>query len=416
MKGQRLAVEFSESSEPLSIGISGDALLTAAGADPAVTPSSIAARTLLFDLTNGTVTRARAQGAVNLQGGSSEGESGGFRMLSDLLDAAFDPNLGSLLNVEGEGAIHLTDQGMKSEGSRTFLDPNSDIVTLTGDEGRPASASWLGRRIQARQIEADRRHKTLSAKGGVRVSYEPQDAAASGQGPVEGVKPLPFFKTGETIYAMAGSLTFADQGKTARYRDRVRLWQGDNRLEASEIDVNETTGILEARGEVVTTFHQPPAAGQPVPANPSDEIMTVAASTMKYERQLGRILYAGRVLVTQGSMRVNSDSMVVTLAADGGSAERMEATGAVTMRDTGREGRGDKLIAEPKANTIRLMGIGREAVVQDESGQQVVRGISLTMDRTGDRILVESEIGGRTWITLKPRQKGAPGVGSVPHD
>ena len=416
MKGRRLAVEFTESSEPISIAISGDALLTAAGADPATTPSSIAARTLLFDLANGTVTRARAEGSVNLQGGSAAGDTGGFRMLSDLLDAAFDPNLGSLLNVEGEGAIHLTDQGMKSEGSRTFLDPNSDIVTLTGDEGRPASASWMGRRIQARQIEADRGRKTLSAKGGVRVSYEPQADAGAGQNPAQSVKPLPFFRTGETIYAMAGSLTFADQGRLARYRDRVRLWQADNRLEASEIDVNEGAGILEARGEVVSTFHQPPPANQAGVTNPSDEIITVAATTMKYERSSGRIVYSGRVLVTQGSLRVNSDSMVVTLAPDGGSADRMEATGSVTMRDRGREGHGDKLIGDPKTNTIRLMGTGREAVVQDESGQQVVRGVSLTMDRSGDRILVESEVGGRTWITLKPRQKGAPGVGSVPHD
>jgi lipopolysaccharide export system protein LptA len=88
----------------------------------------------------------------------------------------------------------------------------------------------------------------------------------------------------------------------------------------------------------------------------------------------------------------------------------MEAAGSVELRDQGRIGKGDKLVVDVAADTVTLSGSGREATVQDESGQQVVRGVSLTMDRSGDRILVESEVGGRTWINLKPRQKGAPAL------
>ena len=96
--------------------------------------------------------------------------------------------------------------------------------------------------------------------------------------------------------------------------------------------------------------------------------------------------------------------------------DRLEAIGNIEFRDSGRLGRGDRLVIELQENTMTLSGVGREATVQDEMGQQVVRGNSLTMDRAGDRILVESELGGRTWITLKPRQKGAPGVASDPQN
>ncbi|HEY3175735.1 MAG TPA: LptA/OstA family protein [Candidatus Polarisedimenticolia bacterium] len=416
MRGFSLAMQFGAGSEPTSIEVSGDALLTALDSARGDAPSSIAARTLRFDLTGGNLTRARAEGEVDLKGAPAEGESAGFRLLSDHLDAVFDPNLGTLTNLEGQGEIHLSDREMRSEGSHTVLDPNSDIVTLTGEQGKPASASWLKRKIQADRIEADRRQKTLSAKGGVRASYEPPRSDESVEGGSAG-QALPFFKEGETIYVMAGSLTFAEQGKLAHYRDRVRLWQGENRLEASEVDVNESEGTLEARGEVVNTFRQPAPANQARPSgNPSEQIVTVAASTMKYERGANCIAYGGRVLVTQGALRVTSDSMIVTLSADGGGAELMEAAGNVALSDSGRTGNGDRLIADPKADTLKLIGSGREASVQDSTGQQVVRGLALTMDRSGDRILVESEVGGRTWITLKPRQKGAPGVGPVPRD
>jgi lipopolysaccharide export system protein LptA len=90
----------------------------------------------------------------------------------------------------------------------------------------------------------------------------------------------------------------------------------------------------------------------------------------------------------------------------------MEAEGAVEVRDAGRVGRGDHLQLDLKADTLVLKGAGREATIQDEAARQVVRGRTLTMDRSGDRILVESEQGGRTWITLPPRQKGAPSPGA----
>lgn len=218
------------------------------------------------------------------------------------------------------------------------------------------------------------------------------------------------------IYAMAGSLTFTDQGRVAHYREKVRLWQGESRLEAFEIDVDESDGTLEARSDVVSTFRQPAPVDRPPPLNPSEQIVTVTATSMRYERDANRIVYAGRVLVTQGALRVTADSMIVTLSADGGAAELMEASGNVALVDPGRTGKCDRLIADPKADTLKLIGSGREATVQDSTGQQVVRGTALTMDRSGDRILVESEVGGRTWITLKPRQKGAPGVGPIPRN
>lgn len=419
MRGQRLAVVFNGAPEPATLEVSGQANLIASDVNGSGAPASIAAQTLTFDLIHGNLSHAHATGSVDLQGAPAAGQTIGFRLKSNELDAVVDPNLGSISNLEGVGEIHLTDQDMESQGSRTVLDPNSNIVTLTGRDGELANATWLERKIQAQRIEVDRKRKTLSARGGVRASYVPPPAQPGDE--AKEAQPLPFFRGGETIYAMAGSLTFADQGKVAHYRDRVRLWQGDNRVEASEVDLNETSGTLEARGDVISTFRQPPsqADGSPPAAaahNPSDDIVTVAAATMKYDRAANIVSYTGRVLVTQAGMRVTSDTQTVTLAAGGGSAERMEATGNVDMKEQDRTGRGDRLVVDLKTNTMKLFGIGREAIVQDESGQQVVRGSSLTMDRSGDKILVESQLGGRTWITLKPRQKGAPGLVSDPHN
>jgi len=418
MRGQRLAMLFDESQQPVSLEVSGEANLMASQLEKSGGPASIAAQTLQFEIRNGNLSRARAVGGVDLKGAPAEGQSTGFRLKSDDLEAILDPNLGSLQDLQGTGDIQLTDQGLESQGNSTRLDPNSDIVTLTGKEGRPATATWLGRKIQAQRIEADRRGKTLSARDGVRASYLPEAPASASTKDKEG-QTLPFFRTGETIHAMAGSLTFADEGKLAKYRDHVRIWQGDNRIEASEVDLNEATGTLEARRDVISTFRQQSTAAArppPAPSTPSDDIVTVSASAMTYDQTAGTILYAGHVLMTQGGTRITGEKMLVTLDTERRSATLVETTDKVEVRDGGRVGHGDKLVADLKANTLKLSGSGREASVQDETGQQFVRGSSLTIDRTGDRILVESEQGGRTWITLKPRQKGAPVVGADPRN
>src|SRR5262249_57538951 len=107
----------------------------------------------------------------------------------------------------GVGEMRVWEQDMERHGDRRVLEPNTVVVTLTGTEGEPANATWLGRKTQAARIDADRKRKTLLARGGVRASYLPPPAGAEEE---KGPSSLPFFKAGETIYAMAGSLTFAD--------------------------------------------------------------------------------------------------------------------------------------------------------------------------------------------------------------
>src|SRR6185503_18780308 len=186
---------------------------------------------------------------------------------------------------------------------------------------------------------------------------------------------LPFFHPGEMIHAVADRLTVSDEGRTARYEGHVRLWQGESRLEAGQVDVRESDGTLGAGGEVTTTFRQPPAAGAAgAGGNPSDAIVTVSSGTMSYRRRDDRVDYAGKVLVTQGPTRVTSEALAVYLQPGTSTAQRIEADGKVEVKDRGRVGHGDRLVVDLAKDTLKLVGTRREATVQDESNQQVVRG------------------------------------------
>ncbi|MGH9867631.1 MAG: LptA/OstA family protein [Candidatus Polarisedimenticolia bacterium] len=414
MRGQTLIIHMDADERPREIQVLGEASLRA-GSKGSEQPSSLDARTLILDLTRGILTRARASGDVALSKPPADGEAAGFRMKSENLDASFDPQAGSLLRVAGEGHIQLWDQGIESQGSRTFLEPGTNVVTLIGDGDVPARVTWTGRVIEARRIDVDRRSQTLIAREGVRASYTP-GGPPSGKEAQGTSGPLPFFRSDRAIHAVADRLTVGDDGRTARYEGHVRLWQDESRLEAGQVEVREGEGTLTAGDDVTTTFRQPPQTPAAGPRSPTDDIITVSSRTVSFRRGEDRVEYSGRVLVTQGPTRVTSERLTVYLEPGTSTARRIDALQDVEVRERGRVGRGDRLEVDLRMDTLKLSGSGREAVVQDELNQQVVRGSSLTMDRAGDRILVESELGGRTWITLKPRQKGAPAVGSDPNN
>ena len=83
----------------------------------------------------------------------------------------------------------------------------------------------------------------------------------------------------------------------------------------------------------------------------------------------------------------------------------MKATEEVKLIQGTRIGKCDEMEADFDGNTFILYGRGRLATIEDKSSQQVAKGAVLTFDGGADRILVESETGGRTWVTLEPRPR-----------
>ncbi len=109
---------------------------------------------------------------------------------------------------------------------------------------------------------------------------------------------------------------------------------------------------------------------------------------------------------------MTADVLDTFLSTDGSrrGLDRIEAFGSVEVYLDGSLG---------TAETARLLNGQSILILQDEAGLAEVvdtatgrsrRGRTLTYDLAGDRILTETERGGRTWITLDPESKDAPTV------
>jgi len=107
-------VNFGPDTKPRSIEVSGEANLTAREKGATADSSRIAAQTLVFDLVNGSLQRARASGNVDLRGAAARRQEKGFQLLSEVLTAAVDPNSGSITLLEGRGESSSPTRGWRA--------------------------------------------------------------------------------------------------------------------------------------------------------------------------------------------------------------------------------------------------------------------------------------------------------------
>ena len=337
-------------------------------------------------------------------GGRPESEGGSVR--AQTLRASLSQTDGSLRTVEASGSASAQDGGRKLAADRIRYEAASGAWLLEGSATVPARAEGDGVVIAATRINIQRADGTLIAKGAVKTTTLPRnpargDAKAGGTpgvDPPPGVGATGLFGGGDApVHGMCEHLTLSRAGRTARYREKVRIWQEGSSVEAAAVDLIDETGTLEAHGTVIARIPSKSSTSGP-PA-----LMTISAEALRYSRQSSAAVFTGGVRAVSEAIRIDAASLTAKAGASGEGIREILASGSVRFMKGTRSGDGDVLTAFLREERFILAGRGRLATIQDQSSQQVVKGAVLTYEGSADRILVESETGGRTWITLKPR-------------
>jgi len=255
-------------------------------------------------------------------------------------------------------------------------------------------------RIAAQEIDLRPGRQSLEARGDVRtVSLsapgERGDTPGFGQGAVS-------FQANEMR---------ADQvAMRAIYIGSARAWQGGNSLQAAEIIVDHAARQVRAEGKVISRWTTASDSPDEPAVRPAMTMITSQSMILDDREGTGR--YDGGVRMTRPDATLTADLLDTFLRSDGPrrDVERIEATGSVEVQWGG---------STATAQTAHLLNDESVLILQDDDGLALVvdnatgrslRGRTLTYDLAGDRILTESERGGRTWITLDPESKDAPSV------
>jgi lipopolysaccharide export system protein LptA len=316
--------------------------------------------------------------------------------------AHFDPKTNHLTSMEQWGDFAYESGERKARAAKATLDSSQNVILLE-TSARMSDATGS---TSADHIRLDERTGDFTAEGGVTSSRLPDKDQKKNSEMLSGDQPL---------QAQARKMQSSNHSRTLRYEGDATMWQGANKIQASNIDVDREKRMLVADGNVVTNLWEQPKDTPPKDTPPKDTpakdakksaapakkapatpILTVVhASHMVYTEADRQTVYSGGVVLNRPGLDVKARELRAFLADSGADSqlEKAFAEGDVHIVQNSRTGtrtgtaeHGEYYTGEQK---VLLTGGQPKLVERKLSGKQdTTEGDELTYFANDDRLLV----------------------------
>jgi lipopolysaccharide export system protein LptA len=385
-----------------------------------------AAESLTFALDAG----GRSFRSMDLEGkpsmtldGTAEGGDGGLTLQADAISASFSADDGRIetLDARGEAGLSLVSRA----GRRALLTAGRAEIRLDGagevqrwaasegfrmDYAGGPERDWT---LEGADVEGDGGLRSLRAEAGAgreaalesgrfRVAAAALELADEGddvkaEGGLEGHfkprsdAPVGFFSSEAPVLVSARRMERSGSSGRTRFEGTARIWQGDRRIEAEDLSVDEGTGEVRAEGKAEARFPHGPGSGE------DGGTVEAGGEAISYSPPDRLLVLRGKGYVRMRGAALAAEEIAGLLGEGGQGLETLTArTGVVVSRDR-YEGRGGEARYEAAADRIELVG---SPVLVDRDGR-VSRGSKLTFDLADDRIRLENEGQGRSTTVIK---------------
>jgi lipopolysaccharide export system protein LptA len=299
---------------------------------------------------------------------------------SKQLMAAFDPESGELTRLEQSDDFRYEQGERKGRANRAVLEAPKDLITLEGS-ARLWDQTGL---VSANKILLDQNSGDVTADGNVASTRQPERNKNTSV----------MLSEDEPLQAKASRMFSSDDKSLVRYDGNAVLWQGGNRIEADQIEIDRKQRRLTARGRVRTQFIEKPKNDQAAGGGKTGApvFTMVEAPEMSYDDASRVAHYRGGVKLVRPKAEVKASELRAFLAdrSSGMQLNRAYADGSVEILHStpGRTRKGTAEHGEYYAGEERVVLYGGLPVL-DDSLRGATRGNRLTWFANNDRLLVE---------------------------
>lgn len=224
------------------------------------------------------------------------------------------------------------------------------------------------------------------------------------------------FRSGEAIHFVSRFMDVSQDGRTIRFTEDVRGWQGERTLSANVIELVKPTGNLLAEGGVGTRI----PGGQGDSLSDADFI-NITGRRLLYDGEKKTAVYTGEVHVRQDEGWLETDRLEAELQGEGSGLEVMRALGNVVLEYRVRsesgipqqvQGDSDRAEYLPEKAVVRLFGDRKRATLR-RSGPEAVTifGRILRYHLEEGTIAVEKGLSGRSRIQTSESGEEEPSGG-----
>ena len=345
------------------------------------------ARTVRSQRLDGRGTPARGLTAMQFQTGvefveaPARGEPG-RRGRAETLDLRLD-ECGAVQTAQFSGGARFDAGELHATSRVADYDVAAGTLALSGRHGNtPPRVTDRRATIDAEELTVALDGGDLSASGTVRSVLQPH-----GAGTADDMKRPALLDAGLTVNVTAETLAYRGDTGQGVYDGQARLWQGDTSIQAARIELDEARGDLTATGGVRSTLVLGGGTDGGAPA-----VTIGRAESFSYVEEARRVAYETGAQLNGPEGDVSGDRIEILLTAAGREIDRLDATGAVTVRLDTRVATGEALVYhtaearyEMRGTPVRLVEECRETT-----------GRTLTFFKATDRILVDGNEETRT--------------------
>jgi lipopolysaccharide export system protein LptA len=307
-----------------------------------------------------------------------------FRTSSDNMKVVFLPeqNDSSIQSLAQWGSFKYQDASTSATAGRCDYDAQKETLVLKdspqiSNETNSTTGEWM---------EYEQKTGVLSVRGRVRSLLSSGKNEAS------------FFTASSSsspAIVTANEMQYWTADRRAQYTGSVQLLSENGQLQAGILNITDggervtaQNGIrhymIPGRSASETQARTDKAEDAPKPESKAVEIR---CSSLKYLKARNTITYEGNVTAHSGDIDLSSESLEAMIADEGGAVEHAIAYGKVTIRQGGRECKGDK--ADYFLDRRAFILTGNPAEILDP-----VKGRSFASQLTyfiaDDRILLEN--------------------------
>lgn len=225
------------------------------------------------------------------------------------------------------------------------------------------------------------------------VKTEMRDSSSGGRRASGGRerKGSALLKPDKPVYAIADHLAYDGATGHADYTGNAQLWQGEMRIKAGHIVVDDDTGNLTANGNVDSRLVLDQVNEKTKVKEPVKSIAT--SQDMVYDDSVRRATYTGTARLNGPDGDLTADKIEIYLLESGTEVDHLEAyTGVKLITPDRRRAAGIRLSYVAKNEQYDMAGT--PVTLEDESGQTT--GNSLRFFRSTDRIIVDGKEQRRT--------------------
>ena len=301
---------------------------------------------------------------------------------------------GELKNFEADQRVKMFEvrEGEEREVEGDYLESKDrgKSLRVKGGDDRQARIKTQKYEISADDLSVLLESKNLEAKGGVRVILK------SGGDPESAVG---FFSAESPVFIDADEMRYSDENKRFLFKGNIKVWQGKDMLETSELTLFRDSGKILCRESVRTrlSFKTQQKEDEELKVTVEEKQIDITAKSMEFDPALRRITYKEKVTMKVEDIKLDAGTLLMDMDETAGELKTVTATGDVRIERGDYLGQGQQAVYDVLQEIIVLTG--KPVLVDKNRGK--VEGHKLTFHIADDRIIVENKDRERSETIIK---------------